>query len=109
MNKNLLWWAEGNENIEVVFNSLLNTARFSPKLNWVGEEIFRVYCKDSDGQVGSSLVRVIIDDTSFELDVDVEREDYLAATNLEFTEIKFKVNNVFQIYLIIKINVVAFN
>ena len=93
LNKNLLWWTEGNENIEVVFNSLLNTARISPKLDYVGEEIFRVYCKDFDNQVGSSLVRIVIEDTFFELDVDVEREEYLAATSLEFNEVKFKVNN----------------
>ena len=93
LNKNLLWWTEGNENIEVVFNSLLNTARFSPKFNWVGEEVFRIYCKDSNNQVGSSLVRVVIEENSFELDVDVEHEEYLAATSLEFNEIKFKVNN----------------
>ena len=93
LNKNLLWWVEGNENIEVVFNSLLNTAKISPKLDWVGEEVFRIYCKDSDNQVGSSLVRIVIEDTFFELDVNVERDEYLAATSLEFDEVKFKVNN----------------
>jgi len=92
-NQTLLWWAEGNENVDVIFNSMLNTARFTPKLNWSGEETFRIYCKDSNNQVGSSLVRVIVDDSFLELDVDVERDDYIAAASLEFTEIKFSINN----------------
>jgi|GEM_PF-3076238 len=92
-NKTFLWWAEENENVDVVFNSILNTARFTPNLDWVGEETFRIFCKDSDNQVGSSLVRVVVEDTYFELDVDVERDDYVAATHLEFTEINFNIYN----------------
>jgi len=91
--KRFLWWAEGNENVDIVFNSMLNTARITPKLNWTGEEIFRVYCKDSDNQIGSTLVRVVVEDTAFDLDVNVEREEYVAAASMEFQEIEFNVNN----------------
>jgi len=93
LNQNLLWWTEENANIDVVFNSMLNTAKFTPKYNWVGEEIFRIYCKDSNGRIGSTLLRVFVEDTAFELEVLVVRNEYLAASYMDFSEIEFSIKN----------------
>jgi hypothetical protein len=89
------WWTEGAEHVDIQFNSLAGTARVIPELNWTGEEIIQVYCRENGSPfTGTSPLRVVVGDSlEPELEIHLVRDEYLTVTDYVFNELTFTLKN----------------
>ena len=92
--KRYIWWTEGNTHINVSFNQALMSATVTPETDWVGEEIFDVFCREVDSPlIGHTKLRVVVGEDEFDFNISVERDKFLTITDYLFDEVSFNVEN----------------
>ena len=94
---NYKWWVVGNTNIGFEFDFKSMIAKMIKKDNWIGQEIFWIYCQNlNNGFISKDSIKITVNNPDYEWNtfaIDIERDDYFTITDIDFTDMKFDIIN----------------